>query len=248
MKLNNKGFAISTVMYMILIMAVILITLTLTLLSSRKLVLEKIKAEAKEIIYAVSLPDSYQQVKYIESDGEQAIRDIYQVPQNYISIKFETKTNTNSRDEQGIMGIKSTIELGYSSVTNRVILWDSTSLFLDHISSTDILNKDVVMEATLTGGNLKVFKLNKNELKKSLADYSSINGKSVDLFVYTGSQDYYFKGKLYYAKIYADDKLVRHMIPCYRKSDGVVGMYDLVEDKFYTNTGLGTFTKGSNVY
>jgi hypothetical protein len=53
MKLNNKGFAISTIMYMILIMAVILITLTLTLLSSRKLILDKTKQKARENIYDI---------------------------------------------------------------------------------------------------------------------------------------------------------------------------------------------------
>lgn len=51
MKLNNKGFAISSVMYMILIMAIVLITLTLSLLSSRKLVLDKIKQETLDNIY-----------------------------------------------------------------------------------------------------------------------------------------------------------------------------------------------------
>ena len=61
MKLNNKGFAISTIMYMILIMAVVLITLTLTLLNSRKLVLDKIKEEAKDNIYNVS-KNSYREV------------------------------------------------------------------------------------------------------------------------------------------------------------------------------------------
>ena len=51
MKLNNKGFAISTIMYMILIMAVVLITVTLTLLSSRNLILNKLKTESKDNIY-----------------------------------------------------------------------------------------------------------------------------------------------------------------------------------------------------
>ena len=51
MKLNNKGFAISTVMYMILILAVILITLTLSTLSSRKLILDKIRRETLNNIY-----------------------------------------------------------------------------------------------------------------------------------------------------------------------------------------------------
>ena len=54
MKLNNKGFAISSVMYMILIMAIVLITLTLSLLSSRKLVLDKIKQETLNDIYNTS--------------------------------------------------------------------------------------------------------------------------------------------------------------------------------------------------
>lgn len=51
MKLNNKGFAISTIMYMILIMAVVLIILTLSLLSSRKLILDKIREETMHNIY-----------------------------------------------------------------------------------------------------------------------------------------------------------------------------------------------------
>ena len=51
MKLNNKGFAISTIMYMILIMAIVLIALTLSILSSRKLILDKIKKETNNNIY-----------------------------------------------------------------------------------------------------------------------------------------------------------------------------------------------------
>lgn len=43
MKLNNKGFAISTVMYIILIFALVLIVSILGLLSSRKMTLDKIK-------------------------------------------------------------------------------------------------------------------------------------------------------------------------------------------------------------
>lgn len=61
MKLNNKGFAISTIMYMILIMAVVLIALTLTLVSSRKLILDKARKETLNIIYN-SNPMTYRQV------------------------------------------------------------------------------------------------------------------------------------------------------------------------------------------
>lgn len=38
-----------------------------------------------------------------------------------------------------------------------------------------------------------------------------------------------------------------HMIPCYRTADKVAGMYDLVNDVFYTNKGTGTFVVGGDV-
>ena len=38
-----------------------------------------------------------------------------------------------------------------------------------------------------------------------------------------------------------------NLIPCYRKADSVVGMYDTVAKVFRTNVGTGTFTKGADV-
>ena len=43
MKIGNKGFAISSIMYLILVMALIIVAILLSLLSSRKLVLDKQK-------------------------------------------------------------------------------------------------------------------------------------------------------------------------------------------------------------
>lgn len=39
---------------------------------------------------------------------------------------------------------------------------------------------------------------------------------------------------------------LHHYIPCYRKSDNVIGLYDIITDEFKTNAGTGSFTKGSN--
>lgn len=44
-----------------------------------------------------------------------------------------------------------------------------------------------------------------------------------------------------------DDNLLRDMIPCYRKSDNAIGMYDTVSKTFFTNAGTGVFTVGENV-
>lgn len=37
------------------------------------------------------------------------------------------------------------------------------------------------------------------------------------------------------------------LYPCYRKADGVAGMYDIVNNVFYTNAGTGTFIVGADV-
>ena len=59
MKLNNKGFAISTVMYMVLVLAVLVMALTLTLLNGRKLIIDKQKQIALSNIYNPSSPNSF---------------------------------------------------------------------------------------------------------------------------------------------------------------------------------------------
>ena len=41
--------------------------------------------------------------------------------------------------------------------------------------------------------------------------------------------------------------LICDLVPCYRKADGVIGMYDIVRKTFFTNVGSGTFTKGADV-
>lgn len=53
--------------------------------------------------------------------------------------------------------------------------------------------------------------------------------------------------KIYYFKIYDNWTLVRDFVPCYRKSDNVIGLYDLVNNQFYTNAWTGTFSKGNDV-
>lgn len=52
-------------------------------------------------------------------------------------------------------------------------------------------------------------------------------------------------GYCYSSTIYNNNVLIRNMVPAKRKSDNVLGMYDLVENKFYTNVGSGSFTAGS---
>ena len=48
-------------------------------------------------------------------------------------------------------------------------------------------------------------------------------------------------------KVTRDNVEILNFVPCYRKSDGIVGMYDTVSKTFFTNTGTDAFTKGADV-
>lgn len=102
MRLNNKGIAISSMMYIILVLGVLLIFLTLTLISSRDLVLNKIKNEALNNIYGSSLNDeivisnvildSYNNAESIDIDfNSNEIKLIVNLPSADSNIKYKVR-------------------------------------------------------------------------------------------------------------------------------------------------------------
>ena len=66
------------------------------------------------------------------------------------------------------------------------------------------------------------------------------------------------EAKIYGVKIFENDVPLRDFIPCYATTtvtnvkgnscpEGTIGLYDTVNNKFYTNAGSGTFNAGQNV-
>ena len=53
--------------------------------------------------------------------------------------------------------------------------------------------------------------------------------------------------KLYSARCSRNHEVVRDYAPCYRKSDGEIGLYEKVTGQFLTNIGGGAFTKGADI-
>lgn len=60
-----------------------------------------------------------------------------------------------------------------------------------------------------------------------------------------GTPQAYSKIKLYSFKLYDGDNLKLDLIPCYRNSDNSIGLYDLVNNTFLSNSGTGAFTYGA---
>jgi hypothetical protein len=62
-----------------------------------------------------------------------------------------------------------------------------------------------------------------------------------------GNGDWSMNGLLYEFKLYNNGELVENFVPCYRVSDGVIGLYDIILGNFYTNQGTGTIAKGRDI-
>lgn len=53
--------------------------------------------------------------------------------------------------------------------------------------------------------------------------------------------------EFYYWECIKDSIVKIRLIPCYNKITGVIGMYDVVNKKFYINEGIGIFVKGADI-
>lgn len=65
---------------------------------------------------------------------------------------------------------------------------------------------------------------------------------------YKGSPRFGGERKISAFKYYDKSNALKcDLVPCYRKADGVIGMYDIARATFLTNVGSGSFTKGADV-
>ena len=180
------------------------------------------------------LPSEYQQVEYIESTGTQYI-DTGVIANNVSKAEFQFSMTENNATIQGIMG-------GGWSSNNKTyqLIRNGTNINLRYGETIlSILYDNAVHRIELSKYKLKI-----DEIEKS--NTSEVNdNRSVYLFARrsdnfgNGVQQYSYC-RIYYCKIYnGSEVLQRDFIPCYRKADNKPGLYDTVNDVFYTNQGTG---------
>ena len=97
--------------------------------------------------------------------------------------------------------------------------------------------------------NLQVITCNGASVRFTNPGPTSANNKPLRLLKSTkvSGTDAFFSGRLYHFLLALSGEKVIDAIPCYRKADLEIGMYDLVSKTFLTNAGTGDFTKGADV-
>lgn len=185
------------------------------------------------------LPSNYQEVEYLQSSGTQYI-DTGIVPIENDEIELQNVFCVKSSDTQSIFSA--------GTGTYQLILLVgiySEDVYFKYFASGRAKNiyQKIDTPTNIVVNNTGIYY---NSILQETSNYE--NSVNTNLFLFRRANNTsYATAKIGIVKLTRNNSLVRNLVPCYRKSDNVAGMYDLVNGVFYTNSGTGTFIVGPNV-
>lgn len=215
----------------------------MNLRDAKHIVLDGKSAVRLEIVGGLvwrGLPEGYALLDYIETTGTQFIdTGVYPNQDTRAVCEFMCTSSDNIRN---IYGARRGIERDNFSFRISANRWQPcynteygtfTTVAVDNGWHTADQNKnefllDGILRDTRTYAEFTV--------PKPIA-IGAINGNA-DI--------YYGWGRFRAFRIYDNGKLVRDFIPC-KSADGVVGMYDTLNGKFYGNAGSGELLAGAGI-
>lgn len=206
-----------------------------------------IQALVKEVNIS-KVPAGYVQLDYIESSGAQYIdTGIGGNNDNLtISVKFNMLAFTQYR---GVFGnfVNESSNCVRMILTNndngRYYVYNNTAAGTGSTTLSN-LQKNTINEVVLTKENAVV-----NGVDKAITNTAkgTDNNNNILIFTQNGKSNQGSTMRLYSFKIADNNVLVRDYIPSKRVVDGVLGLYDLIGDTFYSNNGSGEFIAGATV-
>lgn len=200
---------------------------------------------------AHGLPSGYTELESIESTGTQYIDTGVNVDNNLgVEMDFVCKSAISTTDGE-FGSFFGGCKLLNGSLNIRV--WIGTYKTGSYAG---------VFDWNLTTYNGGISVGTRMQLSLRNGTYTTSNGVSVTLpaATFDAAQNAYLfaanrggtsyehaKVLLYACKVYSGDTLARNFIPAKRNSDGAIGLYDLVTDAFFPNSGTGVFTAGAEI-
>lgn len=191
---------------------------------------------------------SYERLEYLESNKTQYINIGYTPIIDDITVELDMMwTGTTISNFESFAGFM------HSSTIPRLGLHNYSSVLMFGANATTnstvapITNKRMIYTGHFKSGDQKLYK--NGQLiasNKNTFDFSS-NTQAMYLFGRNASSQNLAAMRLYTGKIYERDRLIRDLIPVRRKTDNVLGLYDIVTGAFYAGSGSGTFIAGPTV-
>lgn len=183
------------------------------------------------------LPEKYTLLEYIQSDGSQYINTLY-VPNDKTRVVMDVEASgTDARAYFGTQDAQSVNAFTFWRISGSSVRYD----YGNKVKSLAFEpNKRIVIDANQTE-----CKVDDQLISAEKETFECSNSLAL-LTVVTGgvAQSAGLSAKLYSCRVYDDGTLIRNYVPC-TNPDGLAGLYDLVNEKFYANSGTGNFTIGA---
>lgn len=205
------------------------------------------------------LPSEYQQVEYIENESYAFINTGYTFTSDNARYKGALYKSARPASEQCVVGsssfsggaFKTMTELGLSSTNGRIFAFSSTSAGINGYANLygNKVYFDAIFQTASPAKRLTISTDGSNETTETATgENNSIAGSICTIFSASLSQTLLtYKGRIYFLEVYDNNVLACSFVPCYRKSDGEVGMFDVIRNGFYTSVNSSKFTKGADV-
>jgi hypothetical protein len=193
-----------------------------------------------------ALPAEYQWVEYIASSGTQYIDTGIRATTTtriILDFRYNPKPTTGSYNGYTHGSSNGHFQFG-ANATDFYIMISKSSTWVD--TGVPVDTERHVWDLSKASPKLDDTLINNTTTS---AFVNNTNHGSLYLFARhtTSGPTYYCSMEVYSCRIYDGSTLVRDFVPALRVSDSVAGLYDLVNDSFYTNLGTGAFVAGSRV-
>ena len=215
--------------------------------------IKRILVGTQQVRPSSRLPSEYQEVEYIWRNGDNYINTLW-VPTTNFTVKIWYKIAdswyryillTQFWWWESTHSVS--LEINSWNVSNNSIRFYCWSSSTTQFYSSNYLNLNSFNDITISSP--WTINLNWTTTTSSSMYTWSYDNKTCRLFVDRGStfSTYSHNSFISYCKIYEWSTLVRDFVPCYRKSDNVIWLYDLANNQLYTNSWSWTFSKWPDV-
>lgn len=200
------------------------------------------------------LPAEYQEVEYIEASGSKSyIKTNITIKSQTPRIKLRYYKALQANAESALFFAQDDlrngkIEIGMTATTNRLFAFSQSSAsIISPIVYGNIVDVDVQLASSSPYITMTASSGGTTERStKDGANASDITSGRISLFADKFGAFSIF-ARIYTCEVWDNGELTAKFIPCYRKQDNAVGMYEIVSGNFYTSETSTPFTKGGNV-
>lgn len=197
------------------------------------------------ILADITLPEEYTAVEYIKSTGTQYINTVYKPTSNTrieLDVRFENGLATSSN--LYVMGVNTTdgcFSINFGGMSSQITTF---YIWVNAASANGGTHKQVDVGNTVNARN--ILSLSNTSFEYGTYSVDLQKGAwetlSENLILFGGRKTTgeivafnRYDMLVYGCKIYDSDILVRDFVPCLRNSDNVAGLYDLVNNVFYSS-------------